>query len=288
MHATSTSSSRQAVSRAHPHPPGEDAYAYFWTFEEAAKATLSLYGSPVAATLRSAIQDRLVGRRAVLGRRRNPSSVQVRRRGPATATTTTTPGPAGSPPARPADERPYAALTTLGPRQERVRYVVRSGWVGFPGRQPGGVCSGEQRRQPRPWDRIDGRGREARSAPVLAPGGHLARCWTGQGAQGTSGSGLLALGPENGLDWDKVPGPDGGSTQPVDLQPGHHDRGGRPALSRLQRHRRPRHANRPRTSTTPRRSLGRASSDYGTIRTTGRTRRLRAGRPSTRSSVATC
>ena len=57
----------------YPHNRGGNSYSYLWPFEEAAKATLYMYGLPGGASAYArAIQDRLVGREAYWDRQADP------------------------------------------------------------------------------------------------------------------------------------------------------------------------------------------------------------------------
>jgi len=122
-----------------PHDGANDSYAYFWTFEEAAKATLCMFGLPGGAqTYGAAITDRMNGRERYWdggafyrGYRSDLQSGDCYYDDN---------GWAGS------DLLQHALMTSgqsaavaLDHSKSVLRYIVETGWFGYPGAEPGGI-----------------------------------------------------------------------------------------------------------------------------------------------------
>jgi len=189
----------------------EDEYAYFWTYEEAAKATLYMYGLPGGvASYGGAIQDRLAGRESYwdggVSQRGYHSDIQ-----------------GGD---RYYDDNDWAgsnllqhALLTTGPSSltaaDRAggvfRYIMQTGWFGYPGGEPGGVFwVNNEENQDRGTGATGGAAKLGahlfyalgRREPALLSWATHMYDWVRENL----------LSPENGLYWDKVL-PDGSIDQ---------------------------------------------------------------------------
>jgi len=131
---------RQKLYREHyPQGPGDGSLAYFWTFEEAARATLCMFGLPGGAqTYGPAIQDRLNARERYWdGGSYQRAYFSNTREGDRYYDDNSWAG---------SDLLQHALLTSgqssataLDRARGVLRFIVETGWFGYPGAEPGGI-----------------------------------------------------------------------------------------------------------------------------------------------------